>query len=182
MSDQDIRIDLQNYCVDAKLRDGSPIRIRAIGTNDQERLHDHFRGMSQRSIYFRFMGFKRDLSAEDLKRLTELDFNDHVGLAATITENGRERFVGVGRYMRGKDRHRAEIAFAVQDNYQGHGIGTILLEHLANIARNSGITELDASVLADNHQMLEVFAHSGFKIRNPIEPGVVNLYYSTAKS
>jgi GNAT superfamily N-acetyltransferase len=182
MSDQDIRIDPRNYCVDAKLRDGSPIRIRAIGTDDQERLHDHFRAMSQRSIYFRFMGFKRDLSAQDLKRFTELDFIDHVGLAATLTEDGRERFVGVGRYVRGKDPHRAEIAFAVQDDYQGHGIGTILLEHLANIARNNGIAELEAEVLPDNHQMLEVFAHSGFKIRHPLEPGVVNLYYSTAKS
>ena len=182
MNDQDTRIDLRKYCVDAKLIDGRPIRIRALGANDQERLHEHFRGLSQQSIYFRFMGFKRDLSAKDLKWLTELDFNDHVGLAATITDDGRERFIGVGRYVRGKDRHRAEVAFAVLDAYQGHGIGTLLLEHLAIIARNSGITELEAVVLSDNHQMLEVFAHSGFKIRHPLEPGVVNLYYSTAKS
>jgi GNAT superfamily N-acetyltransferase len=164
------------------LLDGSRIRIRAIGADDQERLHEHFRGLSQRSIYLRFMGFKRDLSAKDLKRLTELDFDDHVGLAATITNNGRERFIGVGRYIRGKDRHRAEVAFAVLDDYQGHGIGTLLLEHLASIARAGGIAELEAEVLSDNHQMLEVFAHSGFKIRHPLEPGVVNLYYSTAKS
>jgi GNAT superfamily N-acetyltransferase len=162
MKDQHIRIDVRSYSVDANLLDGAPIRIRAIGPGDQSLLQDHFRGLSQRSIYFRFIGFKRDLSAQDLKRLSELDFNDHVGLAATLTENGRERFVGVGRYLR--------------------GIGTILLEHLANIARNSGIAELDAEVLSDNQQMLEVFAHSGFKIRHPPEPGVVNLYYSIGKS
>jgi|SRR5579863_3524990 len=182
MNDQNRRIDLRKYSVDARLLDGRQIRIRAIGANDQELLHEHFRGLSQRSIYFRFMGFKRDLSAKDLKWLTELDFNDHVGLAATITENGRERFVGIGRYLRGKDRHRAEVAFAVLDDYQGNGIGTLLLEHLAVIARAGGIAELEAEVLADNHQMLEVFAHSGFTIRRPLEPGVVNLYYSTAKS
>jgi len=181
MNDQDIRIDPRNYCVDAKLLDGRLIRIRAIGANDQERLHEHFRGLSQRSIYFRFMGFKRDLSAKDLTWLTELDFNDHVGLAATMTEDGRERFVGVGRYLRLRDPHHAEIAFAVLDDYQGHGIGTLLLEHLAIIAHAGGIAELEASVLADNHQMLEVFAHGGFKIRHPFEPGVVQLYYSTAK-
>jgi GNAT superfamily N-acetyltransferase len=182
MNDQDIRIDPRNYCVDTKLLDSRPIRIRAIGANDQERLHEHFRGLSQRSIYFRFMGFKRDLSTKDLTWLTELDFNDHVGLAATIADNRRERFVGVGRYLRGKDSHTAEVAFAVLDDYQGHGIGTLLLEHLAIIARAGGIAELEASVLADNHQMLEVFAHSGFKIRHPFEPGVVNLYYSIGKS
>src|SRR5258706_9211022 len=161
MVDKDTHIDPGKYAVDANLRDGRSIRIRAISTDDQDRLHDHFRGLSQQSIYFRFMGFKRDLSAQNLKWLTELDFNDHVGLAATLTENGHERFIGVGRYLRGKNPHRAEVAFAVPDDYQGHGIGTLLLEHLVVIARNSGITELEANVLADNRQMLEEFAHSG---------------------
>lgn len=182
MGDRDILSDPRKYSVDAKLRDGGAIRIRAIRTDDQERLHDHFRGLSPQSIYFRFMGFKRDLSAQDLKRLTELDFCDHVGLAATLTENGRERFVGVGRYIRGKDPHRAEVAFAVLDDYQGRGIGTILLEHLGRIARGNGIIELEANVLADNHQMLEVFAHSGFKIRRRLESGVVHLYYPIGKT
>ena len=182
MNDQDMRFDPRNYRVEANLRDGAPIRIRAINADDRERLHEHFRGLSGQSIYFRFMGFKRDLSAQDLKQLTELDFNDHVGLAATITADGRERFIGVGRYLRGKDPHTAEVAFAVLDDYQGHGIGTLLLQHLAIVARTNGITEFEASVLADNHQMLEVFAHSGFRIRHPLDPGVVQLYYSIAKS
>lgn len=182
MVDKDMRIDPRNYAVDAALRDGTSIRIRAISSDDQDRLHEHFRRLSQQSIYFRFMGFKRDLSAQDLKWLTELDFNDHVGLAATLTENGRERLIGVGRYLRGKDPHRAELAFTVLDEYQGHGIGTILLEHLGLIARAGGITELEAIVLADNRQMLEVLAHSGFRIRHQLDSGVVHLYYSTDKT
>jgi GNAT superfamily N-acetyltransferase len=181
MVDETMRIDPRKYAVDAALRDGGSIRIRAITPDDQDRLHDHFRGLSQQSIYFRFMGFKRDLSAQDLKWLTELDFNDHVGLAATLTENSRERFIGVGRYLRGKDPYRAELAFTVLDEYQGHGIGTILLDHLAIIARARGIIELEATVLGDNRQMLEVLAHSGFKIRHELDSGVVHLYYSTAK-
>ena len=130
MVDNDMRIDAGKYAVDAELRDGGSIRIRAIGARDQERLHEHFRGLSQQSIYFRFMGFKRDLSALDLKRLTALDFVDHVGLAATLTESGRERFIGVGRYLRGKDPHRAELAFTVLDEYQGHGIGHAVKDRL----------------------------------------------------
>jgi GNAT superfamily N-acetyltransferase len=181
MVDKDMRVVPGKYAVDAAMRDGGSIRIRAIATDDQDRLHEHFRGLSQQSIYFRFMGFKRDLSAQDLKWLTELDFDDHVGLAATLPENGRERFIGVGRYLRRKDPHRAEVAFAVLDEYQRHGIGTILLEHLALIARESGVTELEANVLGDNRQMLEVLVHSGFKIRQRLDSGVVNLYYSTNK-
>ena len=173
--------DAQNYCADLKLRDGSAIRIRAIRPDDQERLHEHFRGLSERSIYFRFMGIKRDLSPQDLKRLTELDFTTHVGLAATVTEKGRERFIGIGRYIRGADPHRAEVAFAILDEFQGRGIGTLLLEHLSLIAEANGIAEFEADVLGDNRQMLEVFAHSGFKMDSSLDSGVVHLHSSTSK-
>jgi GNAT superfamily N-acetyltransferase len=167
----------RDYDVHTTLRDGTPIRIRAIRPDDTERLLEHFRGLSEQSKYFRFMGFKRDLTAEDLKRLTELDFKDHVALVATIADDGHERILGVGRYLRGKVPHRAEIAFATLDQHHGRGVATLLLEHLTRIARAGGITEFEADVLRDNRQMLEVFAHSGLKIRETFESGVVHLYF-----
>src|SRR5260370_39404357 len=176
-----MRIDPGKYAVDAALRDGASIRIRAISPDDQDRLHDHFRGLSQQSIYFRFMGFKRDLSAEDLKWLTDLDFKNHVGLAATLTENGRERFIGVGRYICGTEPNRAEVASAILDEFQGRGIGTLLLEHLRLIAVANGVTEFEADVLGENRQMLEVFAHMGFESQRSLDSGVVHLHSSTSK-
>jgi GNAT superfamily N-acetyltransferase len=181
LGDRDMLRDAQKYCVDATMLDGAAIRIRAIRPDDQERLHDHFRGLSEKSVYFRFMGIKRDLSPPDLKRLTELDFKNHVGLAATLTHNGRERFIGIGRYIRCADPHRAEVAFAILDEFQGRGIATLLLEHLRRIADASGITEFEADVLRENRRMLEVFAHSGFKIRSSLDSGVVHLHSSTSE-
>jgi len=181
MGDHDMLSDARKYCVDAKMLDGAAIRIRAIRPDDQERLHEHFRGLSEQSVYFRFMGAKRDLSPDDLKRLTELDFKNHAGLAATVTERGRERFIGIGRYICGADPHRAEVAFAILDEFQGRGIGTLLLEHLSLIADANGIAEFEADVLGDNRQMLEVFAHSGFESRRCLDSGVVHLYSSTSK-
>jgi GNAT superfamily N-acetyltransferase len=172
-------IDASTYRVEAVLRDGGAICIRAIRPDDKIRLHQHFAALSPQSVYFRFMGIRRDLSDDDLKKLTELDFKDHVGLVATITENGVELLLGVARYIRGKTPRRAEIAFAILDEYQGRGIGTLLLEHLNHIANANGITEFEADVLADNVRMLEVFAHSGLKIRRRFESGVVHLYFST---
>jgi GNAT superfamily N-acetyltransferase len=171
--------DGQKYCVDAKMLDGAAIRIRAIRPDDQERLHEHFRGLGEQSVYFRFMGMKRDLTPDDLKRLTELDFKNHVGLAATVTEDGRERFIGVGRYICGSDQRRAEVAFAILDEFQGRGIGTLLLKHLSIIADANGIAEFEADVLCDNRQMLEVFDHSGFKRSRSLDSGGVHLYSST---
>src|SRR5258708_32566933 len=105
MIDMGMRIDPRNYAVDAELRDGGSIRIRAIGAGDQDRLHEHFRGLSPRSIYFRFMGFKLDLSAQDLKQFTELAFHDHVGLAATLTETGRARLIVLEPHLRRQGPH-----------------------------------------------------------------------------
>jgi GNAT superfamily N-acetyltransferase len=173
--------DARKYSVDAAMLDGGTIRIRAIRPDDRERLHDHFRSLSKQSVYYRFMGIKRDLSPADLKGLTDLDFKIHVGLAATVTENGRERFIGIGRYIGGAHPNRAEVAFAILDGFQGRGIGTLLLQHLSLIADANGITEFEADVLGENRQMLEVFAHSGFETRNSLDSGVVHLHSSTRK-
>jgi GNAT superfamily N-acetyltransferase len=182
MGDHDMPGDAHKYSVDATMLDGGNVHIRAIRPDDQARLHEHFKSLSEQSIYFRFMGLKRDLSPDDLKRLTELDFNNHFGLAATLTEDGRERFIGVGRYIVGANPRRAEVAFAVRDEFQHHGIGTLLLDHLSLIAAASGVEEFEADVLSDNRQMLEMLAHSGFKVHSSLDSGVVHLHSSTRKT
>jgi GNAT superfamily N-acetyltransferase len=179
MEDGEIAVDPREYSADATMIDGSAIRIRAIRPDDKERLHAHFKGLSGQSVYFRFMGIRRDLSAEDLKRLTELDFKTHVGLVATLSDGGGERFIGVGRYICGVDPKRAEVAFAILDGFQGRGIGTILLQHLSRIADANGVEEFEADVLGENRQMLEVFAHSGFERERSLDSGVVHLHAST---
>jgi GNAT superfamily N-acetyltransferase len=81
----------------------------------------------------------------------------------------------VGRYIRSEGSSRAEIAFAVLDEYQGHGIGTLLLKYLARIARMRGIKEFAAYVLGSNKPMLEVFANSGFRVHDSHESGVARV-------
>lgn len=167
--------DPRNYSVDEVLRDGGSIRIRAIRPDDKERLLEHFSGLSPQSRYQRFFGAKRALSAEELARLTELDFYNHVGLVATLFDGDEERFIGVGRYFRTENPARAEVAFAVLDEHQGRGIGTLLLEHLRRIAHVHAITEFEADVLGTNRRMLEVFGEGGFQIKRSMEGGVIHL-------
>lgn len=188
--------DAREYSAEEVLRDGGSIHIRSIRPDDKGRLRDHFGRLSERSVYFRFFGFKRRLTDDDLKRFTELDFMRHVGLVATLREGGEERIIGVGRYIvRGVENaaavapeteraevQPAEVAFAVADEHQGRGIGTLLLEHLARIARENGISEFEADVLGENNQMLEVFARSGFVVRRSIEAGVVHVSFPTEET
>jgi RimJ/RimL family protein N-acetyltransferase len=125
------------------------------------------------------MGMRRELGADELARLCEVDFWDHVGIVATLGAEDEERFIGVARFIRGAEPRRAEVAFAVLDRYQGRGIGTLLLRSLARIAGRLGIEEFEADVMGDNLQMLEVFEHSGFSLKRSFAAGVVHVRFPT---
>jgi RimJ/RimL family protein N-acetyltransferase len=103
-----------------------------------------------------------------------VDFVEHVALAAVIEESGRPVIAGGGRYVLVQPR-KAEVAFAVVDRYQGQGIGTALMHHLAAIARRARLRELIAEVLPDNIPMLKVFERSGFCLSTKREPQVVHV-------
>ncbi|MBV8452529.1 MAG: GNAT family N-acetyltransferase [Deltaproteobacteria bacterium] len=170
--------EASRYWREETLRDGTTIVIRAIRPDDRERLLRHFNSMSEEARYFRFFGLKRALTDTDLDHFTRLDFVNHVGLVAVTSEDGQERFIGVGRYIVHEgSSNRAEVAFAVLDDYQGRGIGTLLLEHLAVMARRQGILEFTAEVMGANAKMLEVFENSGFAVRESREPGAVHVAF-----
>lgn len=172
----------RHYRADTILRDGTSIHIRAIRPDDKRRLLAHFQQLGKQSVYFRFFGAKKRLTDEELKRLTEPDFINHVGLVATLRDGEDEHIIGVGRYLRYNVPHRAEVAFAVTDAHQGRGIGTLLLDHLAPLARAQGITEFEADVLGENNRMLQVFANSGFVVRRAMADGVVHVRFPTAET
>jgi acetyl coenzyme A synthetase (ADP forming)-like protein len=178
--------DSRHYETDALLRDGGSIHLRALRPDDKPRLLELFYRLSAQSVYFRFFRAKTRLTDEELRYFTELDFVRHVALVATLWEQGEEHIIAVGRYMGLDDGSgpctRAEVAFAVADDHQGRGIGPLLLEHLAVIARTHGITEFAADVLGENNRMLRVFETSGFQIERSIDAGVFHVSFATKET
>jgi RimJ/RimL family protein N-acetyltransferase len=164
-------------------RDGERFVVRAIRPSDKETLLETFRRLSPRSVYLGFFEFKSELSAEDLAYFTELDFEQHVGLVATLEEGGLEKIVGVARYFveNDTDPRAAEAAFAVVDQHQGRGIGTLLLLHLARVGRACGVATFDAEVLAENLKMMKVFLHSGFEVHRTLASGMIHVSFSIAE-
>ena len=176
----------RHYATDALLRDGSSIHIRAIRPDDKQRLLALFERLSSRSVYFRFFQTKQRLTDEELRYFTELDFTRDVALVATLREGQEEHIIGVGRYFRihenGQPTAHAEVAFTVADAHQGRGVGTLLLEHLAAIARRQGIDTFEAYVLGENNRMLEVFEASGFTVQRALDTGVFHVSFPTAET
>jgi GNAT superfamily N-acetyltransferase len=157
----------------AVLRDGTAVCVRAIQPDDKERLRLAFARLSARTVYQRFFHPVNGLAADDLLRLTEIDFRDHVGIVLTVGAGSDERLIAVGRYVRvvsGGDV--AEVAFTVADDYQHRGAATLLLREIVAIARERGVRTFVALVLSDNRPMLEVFRRSNLPVRESFDDGV----------
>lgn len=168
------------YSAEAILRDGASITIRALTAADRRHVIAVFGKMSQASVRHRFFTAKRELVESDLKFLDELAGGPDVALAAMLGDGDAERALGIGRYVVLDTPGKAEVAFEVGDVDQGRGIGTLLLEHLATIARARGITTFLAEVEADNSAMLEMFEHSGFAVRETLDDRAFHVEFPTA--
>jgi GNAT superfamily N-acetyltransferase len=144
------------------------VKVRSIRPDDKNRLVTAFRNLDPESIYTRFFYHKKMLTEEELKSATELDFESAVALVVTTGEGEHETIIGAGRYAvideTGKSGS-AEVAFTVEEDYHRQGIARILLQHLASIAREKGLSRFVAEVLPDNRGMLTVFSRSGLPMK-----------------
>jgi RimJ/RimL family protein N-acetyltransferase len=134
------------------LRDGSKVLIRQVQPADAPLLADGFARLSDKSRRMRFLARKDQLSAAELRYFTDVDHHDHEALGALDQADGRG--VGVARYVRdAEDRHTAEIAVTIVDDWHGRGLGTELLTRLSGRARQEGIDRFTALVADDNMAM-----------------------------
>jgi acetyl coenzyme A synthetase (ADP forming)-like protein len=161
---------------DAVLADGGTVHIRPIRPDDEDALLSLYERLSSDSIYLRFFSPVSAPTAQQLERLTMIDYDERMALVAELGDD----VVAVSRYDRLNQPDEAEVAFTVQDDQQGRGLGTLMLEHLAGIARSQGITKFVASTLPHNRKMLDVFRNAGFDVNRQFAEGVVELAFPIA--
>jgi acetyl coenzyme A synthetase (ADP forming)-like protein len=171
------------FSKDLLLRDGAAFRVRSMRRDDRQALKDLFARCSPESIRFRFLHQVKELTEDMLDRLTDTDTSRHVALVVTQGEGRDERVVAVGRYQVQAERPGvAEVSFLVEDAMQRRGIGTLLLDALAELARERGVTRFSADVLADNRQMLSVFRKAGYGLSATTSYGVTQLEFPIAQT
>ncbi|NOT60206.1 MAG: GNAT family N-acetyltransferase [Acidobacteria bacterium] len=170
-----------DYNQDILLRDGALLRMRALQREDRTALEELFQRCSPDSIRFRFLFPLKALSNDMLNLLTDVNDTSRVALAVLHGTGADERIVAVGRYFAQEKRpHVAEVSFLVEDAWQRRGIGSRLLDALADIARTHGITRFAADVLADNRTMLSVFRKAGYALSATTSYGVTHLEFPIA--
>ena len=162
------------YESDILLRDGSSLHLRPIKRDDVNALLEFHKRLSPRSIYFRFFSPLPELGEDRARELADVDYHNTFALVGELGG----KLIGVARYYRDeKAGDRAEVAFLIEDALQGRGIATRMLERLAEIAREKGITTFDAYVLGDNRKMMDVFMHTGFEVERRLDGGVFQVSF-----
>jgi RimJ/RimL family protein N-acetyltransferase len=154
------------------LRDGTPVLVRPIRPDDKDLVRRGFDRLSPASRYQRFLAPVDELTEAELKYLTEIDYLDHFAWAALRADRVDEG-MGVARYIRLKDEPEiAEAAVTVVDEYQGRGLGTLLLALLGAAALAAGIRFFRAYVLAENVPMRDLLDSLGARTEFD-SPGLV---------
>jgi GNAT superfamily N-acetyltransferase len=163
------------------VRNGLSVTIRPLRPDDRDRIAKAVGELERESIYTRLFSYRTELTQAGLDRIMTVDPAHEAALVVTLGVGKDETVIGSGRFIAstGSGAGRAaEVAFVVAEDYQGLGIAGRLLRHLADIARERGVTAFEADVLAKNSSMLAVFARSGLPIQQHREGNTVHVTLS----
>ena len=160
------------------LRNGTRVQVRVARPDDRDRIVAAFNELEPDSVYTRFFSMRKELTTAELDRLTTTDFTNFVGLLAVVGQGADETVIGGATYValpRASDTRAAEVAFTIEEDYQGQGLAGQLFAMLASVARQHGIQRFEAEVLAGNAPMLKVFERSGLPLTKTRDAGVTHI-------
>jgi acyl-CoA synthetase (NDP forming)/GNAT superfamily N-acetyltransferase len=163
------------------LRDGSAALIRLAEPSDRDALREFFHQLSALSKRRRFFSIADPAEALLERQCDSSNPRSQLTLIVSRMVGGVSRIIATGSYV-ARDETTAEVAFAVDDEFQGKGLGGLLLERLALLAARHGFLRFWALTRVENELMLETFRRSGFPLHSKVEDGCVEIDFSVAPS
>jgi RimJ/RimL family protein N-acetyltransferase len=152
-----------------RLRTGEEVIVRPAHLTDEEGLQQLFYRLSVESQHRRFFGLRSEFAHAEMQRMVDLDYQSRMALVATSDVG---ELVGLVSYEARPGEVDAEIAFTVSDDWQGKGLGSILLARMIVAGRANGLRTFSADVLAGNDAMLAVFHQSGLPLQDSVKEGI----------
>ncbi len=177
MSDTPAGLNLSQYRREELLRDGYRVLLRPIEKSDINLWLAFFSRLSMQTKYYRFHNVPKEMTEEDALRFCTVDYNNSFAYVVEIGKGPDRKIIAIARYYRLPNKRSAEVAFAIEDAYQKIGLGTRLIQALADIAREKDISVFEASVLAQNLQMMEAFRDYGFHVSSNLQDGVYQVTF-----
>jgi RimJ/RimL family protein N-acetyltransferase len=151
--------------------DGREVFIRPAKPVDERRIQEHYYSLPNEDVVSRFFGQKTIFARKDVELRSQIDYVNSLTLVAVVGEFGFGRVVAVAESMRLQNINMAEVAFSVNPDFQGKGLGKLFLHKLAGAARESGIAGLIAYTFPSNQAMINLFKTLPYQVKKQLEEG-----------
>jgi len=170
------------YETEVLLKDGSSILLRPIRVEDAESWLGFIGRLGSENKYLRFLHTSKEMNLDNAIRFCTVDYHDRFAFVAEALREPNKDIVGAGQYYRLPGHHSADMLLAIEDDYQGRGLGISILEQLANVARENGIDTFRTDVLAGNEQMMNVLKDYGFHISSELQADIYHVTLPIAQT
>lgn len=158
------------------------VLFRAIKPSDEDQMRRLFYRFSDQAIYYRYFSPIKSMPHAKMQAYVNVDYQDILSVVGLVGEPGQQTLIAEARIARYPDRPFVDIAFVVDEAYQGYGIASFLYQMLARLGKERGATTMTADVLASNRAMLKVFEKGGFPVTAKLEGGAYALSIDLARS
>ncbi|MDA8402846.1 MAG: GNAT family N-acetyltransferase [Desulfobacteraceae bacterium] len=156
-------------------KNGVSIRFRAIRPSDEEEMRRLFYRFSDESVYYRYFTPLKTMPHSKMQEYVNVDYGKVMSIVGLVGDTGKGHIVAEARYVKDPKRPYGDVAFVVDEEYQGLGIATFLYKQLIRLAKERGLQGFTADVLPANKEMMRVFEKGGAEVKATLEYGVYRL-------
>jgi acyl-CoA hydrolase/GNAT superfamily N-acetyltransferase len=154
-----------------RFKNNLDVRFRAIKPSDEDQMRRLFYRFSDKAIYYRYFSPIKAMPHEKMQEYVNVDYRDTLSIVGLVGEPGQQTIIAEARFAKHPNRPFVDIAFIVDENYQGYGIATHMYKMLAKLAKDRGAHGMTADVLASNRAMLKVIENGHFPVQAKMDQG-----------
>lgn len=158
-----------------RFKDDLQVRFRAIKPSDEDQMRRLFYRFSDKAIYYRYFSPIKTMPHAKMQEYVNVDYRDSLSIVGLIGEHDQQNLIAEARFIRYEDKPMADVAFVVDEAYQGRGIASFMYQMLARLAKERGVTALTADVLVSNPSMLKVFEKADYLVKAKLNGGAYAL-------
>ena len=160
------------------------VRFRAIKPSDEEEMRRLFYRFSEEAVYYRYFSPIKTMPHKKMQPYVNVDFSHTLSIVGLVGEPGKGHIIAEARFVRDPQRPHADVAFIVDEDYQGLGVASYLYKTLLRLAKNRGIQGFTADVLSSNKGMMKVFEKGDEVVKAKLEYGSyhISIPFSPASS
>jgi acyl-CoA hydrolase/RimJ/RimL family protein N-acetyltransferase len=151
------------------------VRFRAMKPSDEEGMRRFFYRCSKEMIFYRFFYSIKTMDHDKMQTYVNVDYQKEFSIVGLVVEKGNQKIIAEARMVRDERTYYGEVAFLIEERFQGIGIGSYMLSRLIEQAREQAFKGLTAEVLADNQPMIKVFEKAGLPMETSLSGGIYHV-------